>query len=507
MSSLPANENDPLLLIPGGDETCAAASESCADLTHSTSTTSDSSSISSGSSSSSSSSSVTTGVCNNYLLDKVADGTDYIVEGARELRKDIVEGVEEVAENVKDAVVEEVQGARDSLMEELNDADQGEMFFLDMGLTRNLSILPSDVVEASGVSEMVSSPLLRVTMSGKRVFQDDDDDDVVVDTNKQKKLCQENNCEKELYIDIEKGLPSYEEMTKSIQGPLPLGVYALLFSAVVSMSSIGPLLDMQESVDSMMKIYWRMTGTWMILIPFAVYSVWKDGLPEFPPDTVRSQLVLKLIISATGYATMCLGFVVALEYTSVGNATIFSNSQALILLAGKLLVGDRVTVVEGVGAVVAFGGAVLCSRDSVEESSSGGEAVWGDVYALVSAMGGVLYMVYAKNLRQHIAVYQFVFVNMFVGSLVVALTMFVMGKRMTLDRDMNHGMFGWMNSESDRLPLEILMIVVCNLLGSMGYARSMQYFDNLTISVACLMEPVMAEFIAFELNVGFLPGW
>ena len=45
------------------------------------------------------------------------------------------------------------------------------------------------------------------------------------------------------------------------------------------------------------------------------------------------------------------------------------------------------------------------------------------------------------------------------------------------------------------------------MFGALGYVRAMQYFENLVISVAALMEPVVAEFLAFIFGVGFLPGW
>jgi hypothetical protein len=38
------------------------------------------------------------------------------------------------------------------------------------------------------------------------------------------------------------------------------------------------------------------------------------------------------------------------------------------------------------------------------------------------------------------------------------------------------------------------------------YVRAMQYFDNLVISSATLLEPVVAEFMAFSFGVGTLPG-
>ena len=44
----------------------------------------------------------------------------------------------------------------------------------------------------------------------------------------------------------------------------------------------------------------------------------------------------------------------------------------------------------------------------------------------------------------------------------------------------------------------------------MGYVRSMQYFDNLIISVATLTEPLVASFMAVGLGIGTFPqriGW
>ena len=60
---------------------------------------------------------------------------------------------------------------------------------------------------------------------------------------------------------------------------------------------------------------------------------------------------------------MCNAFVVALDYTSVGNAVILANSQSLLLLAGKFCVGAPLLLLEGAGATIAFTGAILCSRD------------------------------------------------------------------------------------------------------------------------------------------------
>jgi hypothetical protein len=127
---------------------------------------------------------------------------------------------------------------------------------------------------------------------------------------------------------------------------------------------------------------------------------------------------------------------------------------------------------------------------------------------MISAVGGVFYLVFGKSLRSHIQdVYVFMFFIMMLGSNLTLLYMLVTGQDVSFSRDENIGMFGWMVvTRADRLALEVAMVVVCNFMGALGYVRAFQYFDNLVISVAALMEPVVATFIAFGLGVGMLPG-
>ena len=44
------------------------------------------------------------------------------------------------------------------------------------------------------------------------------------------------------------------------------------------------------------------------------------------------------------------------------------------------------------------------------------------------------------------------------------------------------------------------------LLFPQGFVRAMQYFDNIIIAVATLLEPMIATMIAFGIGVGELPG-
>lgn len=81
---------------------------------------------------------------------------------------------------------------------------------------------------------------------------------------------------------------------------------------------------------------------------------------------------------------------------------------------------------------------------------------------------------FAKSARGHFpSVYSFMFCNMFTASCVVLLYMLISGQKVTFDRDINHGMYGFLNSRYDRLPLELYMV------GVLGTA--LQFIDCGTI--------------------------
>jgi drug/metabolite transporter (DMT)-like permease len=204
-----------------------------------------------------------------------------------------------------------------------------------------------------------------------------------------------------------------------------------------------------------------------------------------------------------------LTFVIAIQYTSIGNAVIFANSQAILLLAGKAFVGSPILCMEATGALVAFAGAILCangeSKNHFGEESHSLE-ISGDVLAAFAAFGGVGYLTFAKSIRHTMSVTVLMFLVMFTGSFLVLAYMMVVdvGVKFSMNDDL--GLFGWLNFRPDRLLTEIWIVLVCNVMGTMGFLNAMQHFDNLIIAVATLMEPMVASLIAYALRVGDLPG-
>lgn len=171
-------------------------------------------------------------------------------------------------------------------------------------------------------------------------------------------------------------------------------------------------------------------------------------LPPFVLFDLSWAQWLKFVWTAC-YSAMCICFVWALRYTTVGNVVIFANPQALIFLVTRVCFGASVAATQSLGALVAFAGAIMCSYDS--SSSSGGrssnadlanseqfpseinsvvvpaddnavharsdnDAVWrsvlGDAFSFSAALFGVSYLVCAKTIRPYVPLYPFMCVIM-----------------------------------------------------------------------------------------------
>lgn len=334
---------------------------------------------------------------------------------------------------IREGVVQEGTLLSHQFQEELNNANKGRGYFLDMALTRSLSVIPDEILEFAEEAVGVSVPA-EAPPEANLVWR-----------------------------------------------------YASLLGAVLAVSSNGTALTLLHQVPPALKLYWRMTATALVLFVFAVRATLHKGVPQL----TTMQLV------TFGGAVFCFFvhavlFYKALTMTSIGNAVIGANSQALILILAKFLVGETVLFMEAAGVIVAFTGCVLCSGDEAKEAAIEDEpdntALYGDLLALSSAVAGVGYLTCAKAVRPYMPVTVFMFLITFCGSFLVLIYLLVTKTVITFDNDPYSGLFGWANQQDNHLWIVIYIAVVCNVFGVMGFVRAMQYFENIIIAVATLLE-------------------
>mmetsp|Transcript_5256 Transcript_5256/g.10020 ORF Transcript_5256/g.10020 Transcript_5256/m.10020 type:complete len:479 (-) Transcript_5256:117-1553(-) len=352
---------------------------------------------------------------------------------------------------IREGVVQEGTILSNQFQEDLKDANRGRGYFLDMALTRSLSIIPDEILEFA--EEAVGVPV-------------------------------------------------------AAEAPPEANIiwrYVSLLGAVLAVSSNGTALTLLHDVPPALKLYWRMTATAVVLFVFAARATLHKGMPK---------LTNMQLVTFTG-AVFCffvhaILFYKALTMTSIGNAVIGANSQALILILAKFLVGETVLFMEFAGVIVAFTGCILCSSDEAQEAAMDDEpdntALYGDLLALSAAVAGVGYLTCAKAVRPFMSVTVFMFLIMFCGSFLVLLYLLASGTAITFDNDPHSGLFGWATQHGNHLGIVIYIAIVCNVFGVMGFVRAMQYFENIIIAVATLLEPLTATMIAYFLGVGDLPG-
>jgi drug/metabolite transporter (DMT)-like permease len=361
---------------------------------------------------------------------------------------------------IAEGVYAEAELLRDTLRDELKHADEGSTYFLEMGMTRSLSVVPEAIQEFAAEAVGVAMPM---------------------------------------------------EVAK--EDANVVARYMSLLGAVLAISSQGTALSLLDGVTPSLKMFWRMTATALCLSFFAIRTMLSKGLP------VMSTLQWFTFAGAVlGFSIQMTFYYHALEYTSIGNAVIGSNSQAILLVVGRVILGQRVLRMEGGGVMLAFAGAVLCSLEESRHgndydgdgSSSSRTHLLGDLLALSAGFAGLGYLTFAKAVRPHMPVTVFMFLVMVLGALLVLGFILATDSKASWSLDPHHGLFGWMTLVHDRLYVLMYIAIICNVMGTMGFVRAMQYFDSIIIAVATLLEPTAATIIAYAVGIGAWPtmmGW
>ncbi|KDO30327.1 hypothetical protein SPRG_05038 [Saprolegnia parasitica CBS 223.65] len=288
-----------------------------------------------------------------------------------------------------------------------------------------------------------------------------------------------------------------------VEKRVPFVGYALLIAALLTISSLGAALDLQAGVDPFVKLFWRTTASILGFLPFAFYSVHAYGWPRWTPS-----LLLLFLFSCVSYALFLMTFLWSLNHTSIGHAYIFNNCHSLLIVLGKVLLGKPVLAFEALGSALGIVGGVVTTLDhsSVDVASGAVPPSWqGDVVALVGAVGGVFYLLTAKKLRADIDVFLYMTLLFVVTMLLHFPVLYVLGipnDLWSIDRTI--GLFGWV--QADRLGIELYLVFVCTIIGTMGYISVMKYFDPIVVSVVMLLEPVLATAIGVLLGVDSIPG-
>jgi drug/metabolite transporter (DMT)-like permease len=299
-----------------------------------------------------------------------------------------------------------------------------------------------------------------------------------------------------------------------VKRKVPLIGYILLMTGLFALSSVGVALHWQGYAASpLMKTYWRLTATAIVLTPLVAKSV-RSRSEAWPHKLTARQWAL-LLLCALCYAFMTSAFVMALDMTSLVNAFILSDIAPLFIIVGRWVLGLPILYAEGLGAAIGFLGGTICALDQSKANGLGSELVpvayhskmiTGDFLAVLASAALAGYLVIAKMLRAEVDLFVFMFLIMLMASFFVLAYMIASGEQIMFSNHTVYGLWGWTNLALDRLPLELYLAVVCNVLGTTGYIAIMKYFEPVVVSSVMLMQPVIGTLMGVAAGLEPWPG-
>ena len=132
--------------------------------------------------------------------------------------------------------------------------------------------------------------------------------------------------------------------------------------------------------------------------------------------------------------------------------------------------GRPILLLEASGALVGIAGGIICSKDNSAGTNDGEVAypyaMSGNLIALSASFGTAAYLAIARDLRSKYDLFVYMWTIFFLSSFFVLAFMIATNEPVEFSRHPDYGLFGWMNPTRDRLPVELFMAVVVNVIGS-----------------------------------------
>ena len=267
---------------------------------------------------------------------------------------------------------------------------------------------------------------------------------------------------------------------------IPRTVPLVLFIAVLGISGSGPLVRLSHA-EPLAIALWRlglsMTVVAVILLTGGGWRQWK-GLN-------RGDLV------AAGVAGVLLAlhfwsWIASIGYTSVAASVVLVNVHPVIVAAGSaLFLGERPSRVQAAGIAVSLAGAGLLAWGDISAAQSaarGGNALIGDLLAVVGAITIAGYLLTGRRVRQKLDLWPYV--GLVYGACLLTVLLIALAR-------------GTVIGPQPQRELLIFtgMALGPMLLGHTGFNWALRYLPAYVVSLVAIAEPIGATALA-----ALLPG-
>jgi len=251
-------------------------------------------------------------------------------------------------------------------------------------------------------------------------------------------------------------------------------IQALVYAGVF-FTSLSSILIRLSDAPSLVIAFWRMAFSVLFLLPFVIN--------KFPSEARKMEKKDFLLCLASGLflAVHFAAWITSLEYTSVSSSTVIVTMHPLLVVAaGFLLLGERITARSLIFIITALAGSVLLAMG---DSRAGGTALYGDLLAGTGTVTIAAYFIIGRVVRQRMSA------GLYTLIVYTTCTLFLLLASLAAGLPLTH-------YPAREFLIFIALAFFCTMLGHSIFNWALKYLEPVFVSTSILGEPVFASIMA-----------
>jgi drug/metabolite transporter (DMT)-like permease len=255
----------------------------------------------------------------------------------------------------------------------------------------------------------------------------------------------------------------------------PLNPIVILVLGIIGVST-GSIFARLADAPALVTAAYRVGLASLILIPLAV---WKAG------DELRnlsSREIRLAILSGFFLALHFASWISSLDYTAIANSVVLVNTIPLwVGLLTPMIAKDRLTKTTVISIIVSVLGGVIIGFG---DFATGGQALLGDLLAVIGAICAAIYLLLGRNLRRKLSLLAYIAICY--GSAALFLWLAVIALRLPVS-----------GYDTQTVAAFWAMALVSQIIGHSSYNWALKWFSTGFIAVALLGEPIGSTIMAY----------
>ncbi|MDZ7581507.1 MAG: DMT family transporter [Deltaproteobacteria bacterium] len=268
---------------------------------------------------------------------------------------------------------------------------------------------------------------------------------------------------------------------KGAQRPRPgptVNPYFALLTGVLAVSTGAIFVRLAGDAPALVIAAYRVGLASAVIVPLAWFKVRAE---------LRSLSRRDLSLGGLAGFFLALHFgtwITSLGLTSVANSVVLVNTHPLwVGLFTPLITGERIKPAVAVGIVISVGGAVVIGSS---DFGTGGQALLGDVLAVVGSVCAAVYLLLGRRLRRRLSLLAYICVCYTSAAVILWLLVLALRLPVTGFSGSTYACF-------------LAMALITQLIGHSSYNWALKWFSTGLVAVSLLGEPVGSTVMAYVL--------